>query len=180
MTRNIEQDWQSRREVPDRQIRGAADQYEEARKLLNQLPPGSGVVLPLINTATMAIELYLKCLCAETIHIPINNGTGVSLVHSEPVQRGHKLVQLLDTIDGELQTELNQVWQESDLASANGLRSDLEQMDGAFAASRYPFGPDSDPSDYNLSILMALSSFLSAFVAGLKPSETIVWEDGTE
>ena len=45
---------------PDSQIRAAADQYEAARQRLDMAPPGAGVVLPLINTAAVAVELYLK------------------------------------------------------------------------------------------------------------------------
>ena len=45
-----------RQEIPNPQILDAADQYEEARKLLAEQPPGSGVLLPLmIFTNTAAI-----------------------------------------------------------------------------------------------------------------------------
>ncbi len=38
--------WSKRQEIPDAQVLDAADQYEEARKLLAKQPPGSGVLLP--------------------------------------------------------------------------------------------------------------------------------------
>ena len=60
--------WSKRREIPDRQIVGAADQYEKACRLLLAQPPESGVVLPLINSAALSIELYLKSLSAERIY----------------------------------------------------------------------------------------------------------------
>jgi hypothetical protein len=33
--------------------------------LLWAQPPGSGLLYPLMNAATVAVELYLKCLSAE-------------------------------------------------------------------------------------------------------------------
>ena len=56
--------WRKRQEIPNAQVRDAAEQYEAARKLLTQ-PPGSGILLPLMNVAAVAIELYLKSLSAK-------------------------------------------------------------------------------------------------------------------
>jgi hypothetical protein len=49
------------------QIRDAADQFETARQLLDAQPPFAGLLCPLMNTAAVAIELYLKCLLAEKV-----------------------------------------------------------------------------------------------------------------
>ena len=65
MTQTFPQEWESRREIPNPQIRDVADQYEQARQILSMQPPGTGILLPLMNTASMAIELYLKCLAGE-------------------------------------------------------------------------------------------------------------------
>ena len=74
--------WSKRQDIPDPQILDAADQYEAARKLLAEQLPGSGVLLPLMNTATVAVELYLKCLSAELIHIEDEQVPKVSRVGS--------------------------------------------------------------------------------------------------
>jgi hypothetical protein len=61
-------DWKKRRQIPNIQIRDSADQFYHAWEILDREPPGTGVVLPQINTAAVAIELYLKCLSSEVEH----------------------------------------------------------------------------------------------------------------
>jgi hypothetical protein len=62
------QPWTKRQEIPDPQVRDAADQFEPARELLWAQGPGSGLLCPLMNNASIAIELYLKCLSAEKVY----------------------------------------------------------------------------------------------------------------
>ena len=56
MTGKYPQEWRSRREIPNPRIRDVADQYEQARLLLSTQPPGTGILLPLMNVAAMAME----------------------------------------------------------------------------------------------------------------------------
>ena len=50
-----------RQQVPNIHVREAAQQYEEASQVLyRNLIPGSGLLLPFLNTTVMAVELYLK------------------------------------------------------------------------------------------------------------------------
>ena len=58
-------------EIPNYQVKDSADQYMKVWSILNELPPGSGVLLPLINTGVVAIELYLKCMSSEYIYTPL-------------------------------------------------------------------------------------------------------------
>ena len=90
--------WRKRQEIPDPQILDAADQYGEACKLLDEQPPGSGVLLPLMNTAAIAVELYLKCLSAELIYVEDDQMPEVSRVYAEPARREHNLLALLRAI----------------------------------------------------------------------------------
>jgi hypothetical protein len=76
--------WSKRQEIPAPQVLDAADQYEKACKLLVEQPPGSGVLLPLTNTAAMAVELYLKCLFAELMHVEDELMPEVSRVYAAP------------------------------------------------------------------------------------------------
>lgn len=55
--------WTKRQEIPDPQVLDAADQYEEACRIL--AGQASGILFPLMNVASMAVELYL-----------ISSGTG--------------------------------------------------------------------------------------------------------
>src|SRR2546423_582877 len=100
--------WDKRQEIPDPEVRDAADQFEKARKLLAESPPDSGLTLPLINMATVAIELYLKCLSAERVYESI--GGGVSTVSAAPAVHSHRLTQLLDKAGPDLGKKLDRAF----------------------------------------------------------------------
>ena len=165
--------WHRRQEIPDPLIRDAADQFESARKLLWMQPPGSGLLYPLMNTATVAIELYLRCLSAEKVYSdsavrwPTRSGKPAIL-------RSHVLTTLHDGLDSDLQHELDRTFRD-ELSTFGGLsfRDALSQFEGAFHESRYPFEPDSDTSKHPLGLLMNCSNFLQQFVAQLQTKDKI-------
>jgi hypothetical protein len=160
-----------RQEVPDPQVRDAADQFESARKLLFAQPPGSGLLLPPMNTAAIAIELYLKCLSAEKVYT--ENGGGWSKVSAIPATRCHVLTTLLGKVGGDVEHELDYGFR-AELSGFRDIsfRDALKQCEGAFEESRYPFEPNCDLSKYPLDLLMACSDFLQQFVAKFKTRET--------
>lgn len=168
--------WRRRCQLPDEHIRDAADQYEAARRLLAAQPPGSGVVLPLINCAAMAIELYLKCLSAERVYSPVDGFSGLSTVSASPLKRGHKLVKLFDAIPADVRKAADKAFRDRSETGSPSLRDRLNGIDGAFADSRYPFEKEADVSKYPLKHLMQISASLSEFVAGLPPKEWIEWD----
>src|SRR5215831_18321384 len=89
------QPWKKRMQVPDPQIKDAAEQYDDARQLLQQQPAGSGLLLPLLNTSVIAIELFLKSLSSHLSYTPVKDVAGLSTVHAIAERRGrhgHKLV----------------------------------------------------------------------------------------
>ena len=91
-----QQEWKSRKEIPNPQIKDVADQYDAARRiLLNQLPD-SGVLSPLLNVSAVAIELYLKCLSAEVKHTPLDDDLETYIVSAQPISKSHALVCLFD------------------------------------------------------------------------------------
>jgi hypothetical protein len=158
-----------RQEIPDPQIRD--DQYESARKLLFAQPPGSGVLLPLINVAAIATELYLKCLSAEKVHTAA--GGGWSKVSAKPIH-GHELTELLDKVRDDVKHDLDSAFRAEPSSFRNlSFRDALKQCEGMFEESRYPFEPNGNLSKYPLDILMACSNFLQQFVAKLRTRETI-------
>lgn len=169
------QPWKKRREIPDLQVQDAAEQYDDARQLLQQQPPGSGV-LPLLNTAAVAVELFLKSLSSKLIHVPVDGFNGLSIVHAEPELKHHRLVKLFDNISDNLRSQL-----EADFALytsgpiGKSLRDVLAMYEGLFASSRYPFEAKTNIRKYPLMPLMELSAFLRAFVAKMKPTDQIEW-----
>lgn len=162
----------TRQEIPDPQVRDAADQFESARQLLWAQPPESGLLYPLINTATAAIELYLKCLSAGKVYT--KPAGGWATISAKLSMRSHVLTTLLDDIDGDLQHELDSTFRD-ELSAFGGLsfRDVLSRCEGPFQESRYPFEPESDASKYPLGLLMACSHFLQQFVAKLQTKDKI-------
>jgi hypothetical protein len=168
--------WRKRWKIPDAQIQDAADQYEAARKLLAIQPPFSGVLLPLINVAAVAIELYLKCLSAELVHTPDKTLPGCFIVSAAPTQWGHKLAPLFAGISDDLKQDLEIAFQAERLnVIGQTFLETLKRCEGAFAESRYPFEKGKDISKYPLNDLMFISEFLSRYVSKLPPKEYIEW-----
>jgi hypothetical protein len=168
--------WRRRWEIPDAQIRDAADQYEAARKLLAMQPPFSGVLLPLINVATVAIELYLKCLSAELVHTPNKDFPNCFIVSAAPTKWGHKLAPLFEAVSDDLKQDIEVAFKtEHSNGTGQTFLETLRRCEGAFAESRYPFEQDKDITKFPLGDLMFSSEFLGVFVSKLPPKEYIEW-----
>jgi hypothetical protein len=150
----------ARQEIPDPQIKDAADQFEQARRILNS-PGQQGVLLPLLNNASMAVELYLKSLCAAT---PAP-GSEWSKVNPVP-PRKHLLERLFDAIPIDHRERL-----ENDFRERNSfeLREMLRSYEGLFQESRYAFEKEYDVQRYPLGPLMILSEFLCDYISHLTP-----------
>lgn len=168
--------WKKRRRIPDLQVLDAAEQYDDARQLLHRQPPGSGVLLPLLNNAAVAVELFLKSLSSELIYIPVSGFDGLSKVHAEPELKDHKLVSLFDGISDDIRRQLeSQFATYTSIQTGTSLRDMLRAYEGLFAASRYPFEARGDIRKYPLMPLMDLSAFLRTFVANMEPVDQIEW-----
>ncbi len=170
------QPWKKRRAIPDPQVQDAAEQYDDARQLLQQQPPGSGVLLPLLNAAAVAVELFLKSLSSELIHVQVKDFDGLSTVHAEPELKHHRLVILFDNISDNVRLQLESDFATSALGQGGtSLRDLLVMYEGLFATSRYPFESKADIRKYPLMPLMDLSAFLRRFVASMEPIDQIEW-----
>jgi hypothetical protein len=98
--------WSTRREIPDGLIVDAADQYEEACRLSFKQPPGSGVVLPLMNTAAISIALYLKSLSAKRIYTADTDMPEISKVSVYAEKECHALKSLFSAISQDMRDKL--------------------------------------------------------------------------
>lgn len=163
--------WKDRQEIPDPQVKEAADQYDEARRILESQGPGSGVLYPLFNNSIMAVELYLKSLSAKKVYQQMP-GSKWSKVHAEPSQSGHRLKELLDAIPGEFRERLERDFRERCFAELGVILCNYE---GLFTQSRYPYEGVHDLAQYPLDPLMMLSEFLREFVAQMVPVQRIHW-----
>lgn len=165
------QEWKSRKEIPNRQIKDVADQYDSARRILLDL---TGVVWPLMNASAVAIELYLKCLSAEVIHTPLDNDRGMCIVSAEAIAKDHHLVSLFDAIPDNLRSNLAEAFKKSNDTCSKCFRSALGEIEGSLMSTRYPYEPTARPEP-NFRKLNSISAFLHEFVDGLKPIEWIEW-----
>ena len=153
-----------RREIPDRQVKDAADQFDAARQLLLAQPPGSGVLLPLLNAAIVAVELYLKALAARQIFEPVA-GSEWSKVHAE-AQGRHSLKDVVAEMPPEVREALEDTFRgryQFEFSDA------LAGYEGLFSMSRYPYEPSSDITKYPFGPLMTLCDFLCEFVTTVEP-----------
>ena len=168
--------WSKRQEIPDPQILDAAQQYENACKLLDEQPPSRGVLLPLMNTAAVAVELYLKCLSAELIYVEDDLMPKSSRVYAAP-EIGHGLVALLNAMHQDTRDSLNNAFNAEIKARWNkDLRSVLKGLEGAFSATRYPFEYGTSIRRYNLTELIELTDFLGRFARRLPTKNDIEWK----
>ena len=170
--------WTKRQEIPDPQILDAADQYEQACRIL--AGHASGVLLPLMNVASMAVELYLKALSSELIHVKDDLMPEMSRVYVASAitsSQGHGLVGLLNAMPDDIRTallaafdaELKPTWRID-------LQSVLQGLEGVLMSSRYPFEHGIDITKYNLEHLVGLAGFLARFVKTLPATDRIAWK----
>jgi hypothetical protein len=144
--------WRKRREIPDRQIVGAADQYAAACELLE---PRRGVLLPQINAAAVSVELYLKSLSAERIYTADADMPEMSVVSTYPAKASHSLREQFGEISEEIRDQLIAAYNTKLRPELkDDLETALKKIDGAFSASRYPFEPGADVSKYSPPHLM--------------------------
>lgn len=165
--------WKKRRKIPDPQVRDDADQFDDARLLLDAQPPGSGLLLPLLNNAAVALELYLKSLGAVTVYTPGPGSPGGSIVTAEAEVKGHGLINILESIPDDVCQSLEQAY--AARHTGRVLRDDLKQYEGLFVASRYIFEKGKRLDEYPLSPLRDLCSFLRDFVSRVEPFDRIEW-----
>ena len=163
-----------RRQIPDSQILDAADQYEIACELLSAQPPRSGILLPLLNSAAIAIELYLKCLSAQRIYTADEMMPDVSLVTARATVAGHSLKAVFEAVPNDVRMQLTTRYDEQlRPALKNEFLAELEAIEGAFQTSRYPFERDRDVRGYRPQPLVSIAKFLRVFAHSLPQKEFI-------
>ncbi len=162
-----------RQEIPDPQVKDAAEQYINAWNELYKLPLGSGVLLPMMNIATVAIELYLKCLCSEQVFTPVDSVDRINIVTAKPQKRGHDFIKIFKKIPEAYRCELTKQYNSFFENDSRNFEHVISELEGAFMQSRYPYEADCDVSRFNLQDLSKLCEFLSDFVSNLQVTDTV-------
>jgi len=150
-------------EIPNILVKDAADQFKKACMAVNEVE--EGLVLPLINLATVAIELYLKSLSADEVRTPIDSGSScVEELYAKAKSvggNGHGLMKRLEVIPEAFQKRLISAYK----AEFGGcIKAVLSQFEGAFQASRYPYEKGNDFGNFTIDDLINMTNFLSHFV----------------
>lgn len=139
------------REVPDLQILDTARQYHAGYRHLDSQLPGSGVLLPALSCAAIAVELFLKALVAHQIEVPEQDGSGVVTVYPTLPRRSHQLVGWFRDTPLEFQTIFaEECSHRPHLARHRSPEGVLEALEGLFQAARYPYERDQDITGYRL------------------------------
>ena len=105
------------------------------------------------------------------MHTAVDDGLGGYLVTAKPII-SHKLIALFEEIPEEFREDLGRA---SQIEFHLSFRAVLDQCEDVFAASRYPFEPDTKISKYPLELLLRCSEFLAKYVANVEPREYIEW-----
>jgi len=148
--------------IPNPQVLNDAEQYFRAYRILEA---SHDVLLPTLQTGAIALELYLKCLGAEDIHIAEGEPSIPDLqrVHANAAH-SHELVKLLQEIPADTRTRLRDAFEANPLSQQEGsFEKRLGQLEGLFFDSRYPFEEGRRVDRYPPSLLQGLLRFLHEF-----------------
>ncbi|WP_120512952.1 hypothetical protein [Photobacterium salinisoli] len=133
-------------EIPNSSVLDSADQFYDGAEFLRQLPPMSGVLLPMITNAALAIELYIKSLCVRSIIKDYKNfGNGVygGRVTEEPLTKGHDLSSLLLIVGNEVIDNIDSLHADGAIQySFSELVQLVKPYDKLFVEARYSYEND--------------------------------------
>ncbi|EPA8594785.1 hypothetical protein ACQ7JZ_004447 [Vibrio parahaemolyticus] len=133
-------------EIPNSSVLDSAEQFYDGAEFLRQLPPMSGVLLPMITNASLAIELYIKSLCVRSIIKDYKNfGNDVygGIVTEEPLTKGHDLSSLLLIIGNEVIDNIESLHADGVIQySFSELVQLVKPYDKLFVKARYAYEND--------------------------------------
>jgi hypothetical protein len=151
-------------EIPNPQVLDVARQYREGFCLLIRQPLGSGVLLPALHCAAIALELYLKALSAHEVEVPNTGPVGGAYIYARSPSKSHRLEELFDQTPDDVRERIEK-------ASAHvpglkhfsgGVREAFQSYSPMFVASRYPFEPDRRFGDIDIGTLDELLQLLDS------------------
>jgi hypothetical protein len=145
-------------EVPNRQICEYAEQIATAAEFLYEHITQVQCAPSVLLEGSLAIELYLKSLSAETVLHRLEGCEVLQQVTAMP-RRGHVLDKLFDAIEETIRDELEAAFALTPTAAGvNSLRSALVRYNETFVDIRYIFERQ-EPGNLDASGLMRLVRF---------------------
>ncbi len=143
-------------EIPNPQVRAAADQIADAAIFLWENVQRINCVPSILLEATFAIELYLKALCSRTVSHANDGMPGFQLT-AAPMVRTHRLQEIFDGIEEPIRDELQTAYA-AVAPGAPPLRDVLAPYNDLFVEIRYYF-ERREGGGTNISLLVDLVSF---------------------
>ncbi len=126
-----------------------------------QQPPFSGVLLPALHCASVALELYLKSLSAREVEIPDTVLAGGAYIHAQSTAKSHWLEDLFEQAPPDIQQLIEEAsGRFPRLRRFSGVRKALKAHNPIFMASRYPFEPSSELNGVEIEALDELLRLL--------------------
>lgn len=126
-------------EIPNPDVAAHAEQFADAAVLLYQSLERTSCVPSVLLEGSLAIELYLKSLCSTMVPHEIDGMPGLQLT-ATPVCQNHRLDELFDAIDGEIQGELQEAYSAGRVVPGTSLLRDaLARYRTMFVDVRYLF-----------------------------------------
>lgn len=129
-----------------------------------QQPPGSGLLLPALHCASIALELYLKSLSARELEIR-DVLVGGAYIYAQSAASIHALEDLFDMAPADIRQLIeHEVGQSIRLRFFGSARSALGAHNSMFMASRYPFEASSELQDVKIEALDDLLQVLDKVI----------------
>ena len=167
-----------KKQIPDPQVKDAADQFWAAAELLRAQLPRSGVLLPTIVNSVLALELYLKSLSSYSVIKDLKdygNGVRGGVVTAKPEKSTHKLSELFDAADCWVRNDLESRYCQSTLCqSGKSLRDLFQRYDNVFVTVRYVYEDSESLRSVNLPELRQLAQFMKGAVETLPRKVTVL------
>lgn len=155
-------------EIPNPQVLDAAKQFRDGFQLMIEQPPFSGVLLPALHCASIALELYLKSLSAREVEVPDTSFGEGAYIHARSSVISHRLEDLFDRASPDIQQLIEKAsGRFSRLSRFSGVRDALKAHNEMFMASRYPFEPGSELSGIRIETLDELLQLLDDVIRKL-------------
>ncbi|MBL0564613.1 hypothetical protein [Aeromonas veronii] len=166
-----------RLEIPNLMVLDSADQFYDGAKILNELPPGSGVLLPIITNAALALELYIKALNVRSVievYRPYNNGGYGGRVKEIPFKGSHVLSTLLNSVIDEIKRDVDGLFNDGVITHSFCDLIDLVRpYDSLFVQVRYSYENDV-LSNFNITELFECIEIVHDVITKITPIHRVI------
>lgn len=166
-----------RLEIPNLMVFDSAEQFYDGAKILNALPPGSGVLLPIITNAALALELYIKSLNVRSViedYRPYKNGGYGGRVKEIPFKEIHVLSTLLNNVIDEIKKDVNDLFSNGVITHSFCDLVDLVRpYDSLFIQVRYSYENDV-LSNFNITTLFECTEILRDVITKITPIHRVI------